>query len=223
MATDPEAAAIVRLYIERGATRYDGLIPRAALVYFGDSLADSHEYTDGTSLPDALRHPGAPRPAPAPLVEPPLLAEHLEHMLDTMKFTPELKRQVREALAEGLIEQVAASTSDRIDWLEGQLDAPTFNLVLDACEHAGVRAGYHTLPAGVDREACDRALTRWVNLSFAAFFADIMVELAKPGDLRDLPPGPPRLPRGRHAAQDHERRGARTLRGLPRAPRRRNR
>jgi hypothetical protein len=95
-----------------------------------------------------------------------------------------MKRQVREVFAGGLIKRAAASCVQRFALLQEQVDDVTVDLVLEVSKQAGERAFDHTVPGGADREACDRALTRWVDLSFVGFFADFMVALAKPGDLQ---------------------------------------
>jgi hypothetical protein len=184
MGTDPKEDAIVRLYIDRGARKYAAILPRPATTYFGDSLAEILPRGDDGALLDALRGSGAPRRAPAPVVETPLLDEGKERMLDDLGLSSEMKRQVREALASGLIERVADSFSQRVALLEEQVDDVTLDLITEASVQAGIRAAYHTLPAGADRNACDRSLTRWIDLSFVGFFAEIMAALAKPGDLQ---------------------------------------
>ncbi len=184
MATDPADIAIVRLYVERGARRYHAILPQPAVEFFSETLPEVYPYGNDKGLLDALRPPRGPRrEPPVPASEPPRLPEEHERTLDAMQFTPEMKRQVREAIADGLIERAADSASRSIDWLAEQVDAATFDRILDACEHADPRVAYHTLPAGPDREACDRSVTRWVDISFASFFADLMVVLAQPGDL----------------------------------------
>ena len=184
MGTDPKEDAIVRLYIDRGARKYAAILPRPATTYFGDSLAEILPRGDDGALLDALRGSDAPRRAPAPVVEAPPLDEGKERMLDDLGFSSEMKRQVREAFASGFIERVADSFFQRVALLEELVDDVTLDLVVAASVRAGIRAAYHTLPAGADREACNRSLTRWIDLSFAGFFADMMAALAKPGDLQ---------------------------------------
>lgn len=184
MATDPIEDAIVRLSIECGAQKYAGILPRPATTYFGDSLADSFTSEDDGALLEAIRGPDAPRRAPAPVVEAPLLDEGKERMLDELGLSSEMKRQIREAFTSGFIERVFDSFPQRVALLEEQVDDVTLDLIVEASSRAGIRAAYHTLSAGADREACERSVTRWIDLSFAGFFADIMAALAKPGDLQ---------------------------------------
>jgi len=185
MGTDPKELAIVRLYIERGARRYAAILPRPATTYFGDSLAESFTIEEDGALLRAIRGPDAPRPAPAPVIEAPPLDEVKERMLDGLGLTSEMKRQVRQAFTSGFIERVLESSSylQRLASLEEQVDDVLVDLILDASTRASLRAANHTLPEGADQEACHRSVTRWVDLSFAAFFADIIAAVAKPGDL----------------------------------------
>lgn len=183
MDTDPIEEAIVRLYIERGARKYAGILPRPATAYFGGLLAEIFPHGDGALL-DTLRGSDAPRRAPPPLVEAPLLDEGKERMLDDLGLPSEMKRQVREAFTGELIERVADSFFQRIALLEKQVDEVASDLIADASVRAGIRAAYHTLPASADRDACDRSVTRWIDLSFVGFFADIMAALTRTGDLQ---------------------------------------
>lgn len=184
MGIDPKEDAIVRLYIECGARRYAAILPRPATTYFADLLAESFTIEEDGALLRAIRGPDAPRPAPAPVIEAPPLDEGKERMLDDLGLSPEERRKVREAFASGIIERTADSFPQRLALLEEQVDDVTVDLIIDASTRADLRAAYHTLPAGADREACNRSITRLVDLSFAAFFADIVAAVAKPGDLQ---------------------------------------
>src|SRR5690242_15605802 len=107
MATEQTDNAIMRLYIERGARKYDALLPRPAVEYFRAALADGYPRPDEEALLDALLGPGAPRrAAPAPVAEPPLLSEVDERLLDFLEFSADRKREVREVIANGLFERV---------------------------------------------------------------------------------------------------------------------
>lgn len=183
MNLDPEEDAIVRLYIERGARRYAAILPQPAIAYFGDSLAENFQYGDRALL-DTLRGLDPARRAPPPVVEAPPLDEEKERMLEGLGLTPDMVRQVREAFAGGIIERAVDSFPDDLAVLEQHFDDVTLELILDASAQAGIRACYHTLPTSPEREACERSVTRWIDLSFAGFFADIIAALAKPFDLQ---------------------------------------
>jgi hypothetical protein len=186
MAEDVEDDAIVHLYVERGGRRYATILPEPVLVYLGAALSEFCPRKDDAAFLGMLRT-GArrgPRRAPvAETVEPPRLSEERERMLDELGLDPEAKRQLRGAMTDDNLARVSSTATRWIGWLMEQVDEATFDPVFDAGDRTDVRVTYLTIPAGTDREACDRALTRWVDLSFAAFLADLMVELAKPGDL----------------------------------------
>jgi hypothetical protein len=185
MGMDPKVDAIVRFYIELSAAIYAAVLPRPATTFFGDSLVKSFLGDDG-SLLKALQGPDAPRPTPAPVIEAPPLDEGKERMLDDLGLSSEERRQVREAFASGVIERAADpdSVRRRLALLEGQFDDVTVDLISNASTRACIRAAYHTLPVVDERKERIRYVTRWIELSFAGFFADLMAALAKPGDLQ---------------------------------------
>jgi hypothetical protein len=188
MDAESKEEEIARLHVERGVGKYAAILPRPVVAFFGDSLKRQLLCDNGDGLFDMLLGSDAPPRAPAPDVEPPLLDEVKESMLGDLGLTPDQIRQVRKGFASGIIERAAESLDFffhlRLAYLEEQLGEEAFDMILKMSERAGIRAAYHTRPVGADREACERAVNRWVDLSFVAFFADIIAALAKPGDLQ---------------------------------------
>ncbi len=183
MAHDQEDVAIVRLYVERGARRYDAILPRPVVTFLSASLAETYPFEQASDVLAALRSPHASRPAEAPVADPPRLPEAQERILEGIDMPDEVKRRVRGLIAGGFVEEVAANFSRRLDWFEEQVDAATSDLIVAADHRAGILLAYIENPAGADREACDRSVTRWVDVSFAGLLAGVMAQLATPGDL----------------------------------------
>jgi hypothetical protein len=179
---------IARLHIERGVGKYAAVLPRPVAGFFGDSLKRQLLCDNGDGLFDMLLGSDAPRRAPAPADEPPLLDEVKESMLGDLGLTPDQIRQVRQGFASGIVERAVESIDFffhlRLAHLEKLLGEVAFKMILEMSQRAGIRAAYHTRPVGADREACERSVTRWVDISFVAFFADIIAALARPGDLQ---------------------------------------
>jgi hypothetical protein len=183
MDIDREDDAIAQLYIGRGARTYAAILPQAVVTDFSESLVQTLVLLDDKGFLDPLRRPGASRPAPAPAGEPPLLAEDHERMLE--QLPPDMRREVRAMLAPEELDRALQRADVALERLEAQLDDRVVDVVLETRFRAALRAIEHTLPPCADRQESDRALTRWVSISFAAYLGELMAELAKPGKLRE--------------------------------------